>query len=1637
MSPMGTVKTTCICSSYGTAQLDAGLLQRQSYTSIQQIPTYTTAQVAAATGALHTNNTSETSILSFLSAMESRNPVSASLFPPFRPTSWPAGTNSSTTELYLTGALPSTATIPSPAALSSYQHNSPYTSRSYSSNSSLAPQDPDLSTSTNGLLSHHDPLLQLKPSQTVLPAALAFNLSGPILGSTLPVQSSTYRSAQESAPHLLQPQFSLLPSALPASHSASQSYGATVFSGSVERALQRECSVIKHHQRPSTSHSTTEQITNSEDSLQGYYGSGNEGSISYRHDQSRETPESCRPSTEKDLSHRINGALQHKADSVTQSYSSTTVPTTKEYSSKLASAGCEENRTLSQNHTSQSPEQYSSSGQKQNSVVANHLSGLMSSAQSQTYMTRIQSQPSNSSSGSLSSLYKTLPSLSSLSDSGTSTRQALVFSSSEVLSQEQYGVQVQGLCYTSSHSQPEPNMIYTSGSQEPASVTQSQPFATTHSMNSSYQPICAPHLTTSAQDYSQIQSTVGNKTLPATVSHQAMLQAKHVYETMAATYPSTTDALNNNISPSLKDIKPPYGKLTLEELPIQELQALQQGGSVANGTTTTNNNVIYIVSKMDDHHKTQSVIRDRSHSDDRLTQLNTTPIRDESMSSPSQQHIHHSNVNGQDNANPKTTNSSIMSSPVLLNQEPLKQQPSLIKSSESQQIHQDHTQFISVPSTQVLLEPNQMVFLQQPIVHNGQMTSKVVSVQAAHGLGPLNIQYLQMDRELMFPNVSESQSQPATVLPERSSGCADSSKDHYSKSASHQSNDAKNHFALNSLSFSDSMLLSDDRNILSNVDDILAATVAACGVTPHDFVKGTPPTEVQMAVMPSPVDGKNHFQTVDITQMSPSFSTAQQTILTNTNSHAMAVTLNGAQTCTDRQAKPIHQNNNSDLDTNGKGHSSETDYHSAQVYDVSVLQSSAKGKADPIKTENILREGEILKEFPKKKVVSKGLTRPEASGEDNAPSKLPKRTGQTKRPNSKDSDISTSVSQSVYDSCPQQEKIRQKIREVEAKQPEVKNGFIGSFLDFIKSGPKQQNSQSPSRTVSRSKKSGALVKPPPPTCGFPQKIQNLPDSLMSRQSQTTRTQQKCLEEELKKNLETLPSFSSDEEENTGRNQALRNSISSVLSALDEPAERKVKPDNHIPPMMLKPVEVPALPLNITDTHLPLIPTTAQTSTTITPVTTSATRQEPKATPPDQLAAQLLCVAIEGLTDEELSDSGGEGMYRERDEFVVRNEEIETLKGTMCAGSEPPAIWKVQKALLQKFVPELRDGKRVFSATNSYLGYFGDAKTMYQRVYVKFLDTVNKREYVRVCSRKPRCKPIHSLRCVKNCHCKSFWHATGVSRMSNSYLLCRSIHVKTLLGLTAGPFLTSSNNKARPKHFKPRAEPPPKKRRKWKEALLPAGSGSSADEDVDLNPPTPFASRLLNTRTMKETFRSFVELLINIAVDEDVMTELERLEDELLLPHMRRMEGLITDNRKRLLHKLNIGQVLKTALDSFPEILVVTELRNDGDTPSFKVRLGGTAYDKKTMKPDTKANHVPQEYSVDQQKTHWFSLYHSLQHYKYHTYLMCKKEIASQRIQAAELGQEETIQKCLRNGSWLEGLFDRFGELINQVQQACR
>ncbi|XP_066540989.1 glutamine and serine-rich protein 1 [Hoplias malabaricus] len=1697
-------------SSYGATHIETELLHRQSYTSAHTAPTYTTSQHSTGlSGVFDTNlhsagsSTTESSVLNFLSSIESRGlqagPAATTLLPQFRTPTWQTGTNAST-ELFLTGALPSSGTFPTPAALSSFQHPSTFPPRSFASSSALTVQDTTFSPS-NGLLSPSENLLQIKSPQSTVPTAIPFDrLGGASLAAGLPPQSSTYRSAQESAPHLLQPQFSLLPSALGSSQQASsQPYGVSVFSGSIERALQRECSVIKHHQRPSSTQSAPEPLPGSmQHSLQNYL--PDNSTVSYQQDPSRHTPVPSSPAGDSTQAINVKAQQETTSSSVpSPGFSSSSGAKAKDGSSKIS----ERHSESTEPHI-----QTASSAQKQGSVIASQsqpyssaqLPSLMSISPSQTYITS-QSLLSNLSQTQafspgqpekLPSIYKPMPSFVSQSDNVTPSSQSLIYSSSQqqVLSsaadRDEYEAQVQGLCmgnpsqnYSSSHSQ-----VLTAASyyaQEPASASPSQSYTSDPSLSSS-PPFSSSRVhslptSSSTQDYIITQPSPGSK-VDGLQHSQKYLLPIHSPTSSSSTY---THALQNN--QSSVELKQVYGKRKQDEsmflsskegsgeLSIQDVQALQQQTStqtITHSDVGVQNNVVYVVSKVEDRHNTQSVIRSNSRSEDSMTGLmQMSSVKDERMSALGERAQLVSSTHTHVTSGPKNSSTLMQSPHVALSTDQLKQHSLLLKAPTIQQeslhtqnsrttvqqpdhrqVPQDQTQYVRIPSAPVLLDPTQMILLQQPLLHAGPNQSKpMVQMQ------PVPIQYLQMNNEIVnSAGSTHGNSQ------QNHQGSSESSKQHMAPKDNFSSpsnpHDAKQHFTLNSVCFPDSMLLADERNILSNVDDILAATAAACGVTPQDF-KSTS-SEGDMPIMSNPSDSKCHFQLVDNRQETNSFS-SQNMILTNTQT--MTLALNGAQMTANvpkdtgghqeftlANSHMQHSNSKQDMSekvTNchaktevlTKGHCvnisnnssngsnvnttahDHSDFHLAgqdfNPVGLMKMDSLSKNNLQPKGIKNVKMEAGTMEcssdGLPRKKVKSKSCSK--QSGEDeNGQIKSQKRTSQAKQQNSRGSETSSSSTSEGYDSYQQQERMRQKIREVEEKQPEVKTGFIGSFLDFLKSGPKQPFSNPPIRSPNRTRKPSVSKRLSNQQLPAPLKF--LPQSTQLDSANThTVNSTKRLDEELQKNLETLPSFSSDEDESAGKNQDLQKSITSALSSLDDLSDVKQKSDSTSSEDVTKKEQ----------------PSSAQ-STDAKPqehqklVQKEVSAEElVKNVPPDQLAVQLSSVAIEGLTDEELSDSEGEGMYRERDEFVVKNEEIESLKITLKAGVEPPAIWKVQKALLQKFIPELRDGKRVFSATNSYLGYFGDAKTMYQRVYVKFLDTVNKREYVRVCSRKPRCKPMHSMR---GCQMKALLAHSAAAPSDSSTLKTNP---------------KPNMSKPRSKQPKTKAEPPPKKRKKWKEEFSTPPIDSSPEagtEDDEFTPPVPFASRFLNTRTMKETFRSFVELLISVALDADVMIALERENDELLLPHMKKVEGMITDNRRRLLPKLRMGQVFKNALDSFPELSVVTELKTDGETPTFKVRLSGRAYNKKTMKPSKAPVKLPLEYAVDQQKAHWFSLYHSLQHYKYHTYLMCMEEVSVLRSRGVDLGQEETVQKCMGNRAWLEGLFERFGELLTQVQQAC-
>ncbi|XP_022362720.1 glutamine and serine-rich protein 1 isoform X2 [Enhydra lutris kenyoni] len=1686
--------------------------------------------------------------MNFLSAVESRTAQAASsgttLLPQFRAPSWQTGMHSSAaTELFVTGSLPTTGTLP-PSALSAYQHPTTFSNRNFATTSPLVLQDSSFNTTSNGILNPHDPLLQIKTSQGTVPTALAFErLGSSALSNSIPPQSSTYRSAQESAPHLLQPQFSLLPSALGGAQQTPQAYSSALFTSStaaIERALLRECSVIKHHQRPSGTQSIQAQLTGSQHSLHSYL--SNASVVNFQ-ETSRQSSLSCSPIG--DSTQVSNGGLQQKTSQVSvelaQSYSSAIPSSGFPPSTKGKSCSTKQPLTSTKTPKPQSiipPVQtlsYSKPLHNQSSVISGQaqiystaqLPSLLSVSQSQNYgLGQPHSVPSivhsqvyrSNKVEKLPSLYKTLT-FSGSSQTITSENQTLNYSSNqqEVLSSvtsENYPAQTRDLSsvsqsqsYSSSHSQglspvSQTQVSYSSQSQVLSVVSPSESYASGQSLT-----LTAPSLsyssTSRAQNLSDSSPTQNYISMHSSQNAQTQGSSspqsqKFLPAVQSSSFASSThcQTLQNNIpSPDPKS----YAERKLdsnvytsskqeEDFPMQELQVLQPQVSLESSTQRLSDGEInvqesaYKVSKAEDRYS-QSVIRSNSRLEDQVVGIALQGSKKEEsiVGSVTQLTQQIGQVSAAALDIKKATN--LMQTPqIRLNAKDLSQQHPLIHKVHEAKVQEQHDQIInassqiqipnhslghghqaSLPNTQVLLDSTcDLQILQQSILQAGLGQVKA-SLQVQRVQSPQQIvhPFLQMDGHIIQSNGDHSQQQlhPQTSeimkmdLSESSKPLQQhlTTKGHFSETNQH---DSKNHFvSLGSICFPEAMLLSDERNILSNVDDILAATAAACGVTPSDFSKST-----SNETIPAVEDGdsKSHFQpsldvghvTSDFNSVTAAVGKPQNINDISLNGNQVAVNLSPVptlqskmtldqqhiETVQNKASKvispvvgPSHeaqeQSSGSFKKQSATNHESEEDSEvpidntltnnrsqefvssrsisgesAASENELTVAGDDSTGSVNPARSAlallaiappgepigvKIEEENQDLMHFHlQKKKPGKG----QMKEEDNSNQKQPKRTSQGKRQNPRGADVylpyTPPSSESCHDGYQHQEKMRQKIKEVEERQPEVKTGFIASFLDFLKSGPKQQFSTLAVRMPNRTRRPGTqtvrTLCPPPP----PKTSSTTPTSLVSETGGNSPSEKVDNEH---KNLDHLSSFSSDEEDPGVCSHDIYKNASTTL-ATDATSDKKKKTVSEA--------------LRVATTS----PTANTTGTSTTPSTTvGAVKQEPPCStssavntleninsteppkpceldglPSDQFAKGQDTVAIEGFTDEENTESGGEGQYRERDEFVVKIEDIETFKEALKTGKEPPAIWKVQKALLQKFVPEIRDGQREFAATNSYLGYFGEAKSKYKKIYVKFIENTNKKEYVRVCSKKPRSKPSQTIRTVQ-------------AKPSSSNKTSDPPTPKTTT--TKAPSV-----KPKVKQLKVKAEPPPKKRKKWKEEF----SSSQSDSSPEIH---------------------------SSSSDE---------EDELLLPHMKKIDSMLNDNRKRLLLNLHLDQSFKNALESFPELTIITrdsKAKSGGSTIS-KIKMNGKTYNKKTLRTSKSTTKSAQEFAVDPEKIQLYSLYHSLHHYKYHVYLICKDEISSVQKRNEDLGQEEIVQLCMKNVKWVEDLFEKFGELLNHVQQKC-
>lgn len=224
------------------------------------------------------------------------------------------------------------------------------------------------------------------------------------------------------------------------------------------------------------------------------------------------------------------------------------------------------------------------------------------------------------------------------------------------------------------------------------------------------------------------------------------------------------------------------------------------------------------------------------------------------------------------------------------------------------------------------------------------------------------------------------------------------------------------------------------------------------------------------------------------------------------------------------------------------------------------------------------------------------------------------------------------------------------------KDSESKAGFVASFLDFLKMGKRPPGldmspGMEPDNGETSPCKSGGLrplspAPPPPPPPPFGDSEGNGGLALGNCPSP------KRLEDELKRNLETLPSFSSDEEDSVGKNQDLQKSISSAISALYDTPQLTSNIQAPLPPEPPpQPAQSPLTPLQP--------PTLSPQPTMHTPHT------QPESNEPDVLLPED--GDMDDNKEEENEEERSTGGDEESDMTEEREPHLETLVAPKLEG----------------------------------------------------------------------------------------------------------------------------------------------------------------------------------------------------------------------------------------------------------------------------------------------------------------------------------------------------------------------------------
>ncbi|XP_067135485.1 uncharacterized protein [Centruroides vittatus] len=190
---------------------------------------------------------------------------------------------------------------------------------------------------------------------------------------------------------------------------------------------------------------------------------------------------------------------------------------------------------------------------------------------------------------------------------------------------------------------------------------------------------------------------------------------------------------------------------------------------------------------------------------------------------------------------------------------------------------------------------------------------------------------------------------------------------------------------------------------------------------------------------------------------------------------------------------------------------------------------------------------------------------------------------------------------------------------------------------------------------------------------------------------------------------------------------------------------------------------------------------------------------------------------------------------------------------------------------------------------------------------------------------------------------------------------------------------------------------------------------------------------------QENFEVYLQTLISQVLDPNFITEITKENDEYFLSHMKEIEDMSEERKKKIFQNNKFPDEIKTAVETFPRLEILPNNESEDNCQvcnevksQHTLQYRGMPYDPSSLESKELSS---EEQSLSLKKilvcgpcAQAAVLYSHLHHHKYNFYFKCKKKVQDVKNSMENKESHMLLEECLQDAAWVNQMFQEIKDM---------